>query len=151
MCSPFRTMLVLAPDRVLDCAGPAGNVLGSDQLGSNCRPEVSLPKVFGDKQRRCAARLREQDCEGNSLGRFGSAYRFRLGQNRKSTVSQGKILLIRNRHGSSSPLFLCISPCEPADVAVTQGKMQHSGNHFEPRVPCEMGMKHTTFGEVVNQ
>src|ERR1700678_4517003 len=107
ICSPFRTVLVLAPDRVLDCAGLAGNVLGSDQLGllSNCGPEVSLPKVSGDEQRRCAEGLREQDCEGNSLGRFVSAYQLRLGQILKSAAGQGKIRLIRNRHGSSSPLF----------------------------------------------
>jgi hypothetical protein len=100
-------MLVLAPDRILDCAGLAGHLPGSDQLdsGSTCRPEVSLPEVFGDGQRRSAARLREQDCDGNSLGRFGSAYPFRCGQIRNSAASQGKILLMINRHGSYSPFF----------------------------------------------
>jgi hypothetical protein len=106
LCSPFRTMLLLAPDRVLDCAGLAGHVLSSDQLCSNYRPEVSLPKVFGDGERRSAATLQEQDCDGNSLGRFGSAYPFRFGQIRKSAAGQGKILLIRNRHGSYSPFLL---------------------------------------------
>jgi hypothetical protein len=108
MCSPFRTMLVLAPDRVLDGAGFAGHVPGSDQLGlgSNRRPEVSLPKVFEDGQRRCAARLQEQDCDRNALGRFGWAYPFHFGQIQKSAAGQGKIVLIRNRHGSYSPLFL---------------------------------------------
>jgi hypothetical protein len=62
MCSPFRGMVVLPPDRILGCAGFAGRVLGSGQLGagSNCSPEVSLPKVFGDGQPGNAGTLQKQ-------------------------------------------------------------------------------------------
>jgi hypothetical protein len=83
-------------------------VLGSGQLGagSNCSPEVRLPKVFGDGQPGNAGMLQKQNCEGNSLGRFGLAYPFRFGDYRTSAAGQGKVLLMRNSHGSYSPFFL---------------------------------------------